>query len=99
MSVGGNVAIVGGTGNTNTIAVFDANITGNLDILSNGRFALKGRGAFQVLPAQVPVQFVSIFGAEPQRAAGQCGQRLFNPNTAAKLRCKMTRSGDLLSCR
>jgi len=36
VTVGGNVAIVGGTGNTNTIAVFDANITGNLDILSNG---------------------------------------------------------------
>jgi hypothetical protein len=62
-------------------------------------FALKGRGAFQVLPAQAPVQLVAIFGAEQQRAAGQCGQRLFNPDTAPQLRCKLIRDANLLSCR
>ncbi len=36
VTIGGTLAIVGGTGNNNTIAVFDANITGDLDILSNG---------------------------------------------------------------
>ena len=62
-------------------------------------FALKGHGTFQVLPAEVPVQLIAIFGAEPQRAAGQCGQRLFNPNGAPPPRCTLLRSGGLLSCR
>jgi hypothetical protein len=36
VTVGGSVYIVGGTGNSNTIAVFDANITGDLRIFSSG---------------------------------------------------------------
>jgi hypothetical protein len=36
VGVGGSVSIFGGSGNNNTIAVFDANITGNLDIVSSG---------------------------------------------------------------
>jgi hypothetical protein len=36
VGIGGALTIIGGSGNTNTIAVFDANITGDLDILSNG---------------------------------------------------------------
>ena len=69
--------------------------------LAPGRygFTLHGHGAFQVLPTHVPVQAVVTFGAAAQQAAGQCGQRLFNPDTAPQPRCKLIRAGSLLICR
>jgi DNA-binding beta-propeller fold protein YncE len=61
-------------------------------------FTVKGTGAFQLLPGQVPAQLVAVFGTGPQDAAGQCGTRLFNPDTAPTPSCKLNLGGDLVSC-
>ena len=62
-------------------------------------FTIKGTGAFQIQPDQLPLQVAVIFGTAAHSAAGQCGVRLFNPSTAVAPRCLLKRAGAVVTCR
>jgi hypothetical protein len=56
-------------------------------------------GDFRVESGEIPVQVEVVLGGSVQQSAGQCATVAFNPSSGANPSCKLSSSGNRLSCR